>query len=769
MTYDFVSLSHADFEDLSRDVIGRELDLRFEAFAAGPDGGIDGRHARGNKQTILQAKHYAGSRIANLKQAMKRERLSIERLAPERYVLVTSCNLTPSNKSELAGIIGPAVKSEADIFGPGDINSLLRRYPEIAKSHIRLWLTGTAVLERVLNAAAHSFNDITREEIAAKLRVYAPNPSFDAAREILEKQHVVIISGPPGVGKTTLAEMLGYAHLAEDWELIAIRGLDDGLSAVSDSRKQIFYFDDFLGRVALDKNALAKMDSDLARFITRVRKSRNARFILTTRAPIFEEARRHSEHLADQQLDISRYLLDVGIYTRRIKARILYNHLLITGTPQPLIEALIDSGKLARIVDHKNYSPRLIALMTEGSRVASIEPSAYPAAFIEALDNPTQLWDIPFRNHIPRTCQHLLMTLFFCEDFWVPIERLRVAYAAYHATLTAHFGAPRDPKDFEESLKILEGGFVKITGRSVMFVNPSVRDYLLTYMDDFTLLKLAAAASVRTEWTQAVWEHVKRLATMWTVPMPPERAELALSFLPVAATFLTQPVRFKVKESYGVVYHPSGLSNIDRAELLIDWWYACKDERFLVLLQSLVDGPVDGWDPWRDGDDLIQLIGKLRDSGYYDEVPGHDELADILEEGAVNMIEGHSLNSEDLTKLSDAFEEWAHSSSPKLKPVLDRAIEKEFDDIDEVLRDIDSESTVDEHLEMLGKLAKRASIPTSVVQRAIEAGEERKGEIEGRSVYAPSPTVKNVDTQATDTFDDNALNNLFAPLRAANR
>ncbi|KAK0329903.1 hypothetical protein LTR94_034883, partial [Friedmanniomyces endolithicus] len=106
-------------------------------------------------------------------------------------------------------------------------------------------------------------------------------------------------------------------------------------------------------------------DSDLARFIKRVRSSANARFILTTRAYILEEARRVSEYLADQRLDVSKYILDVGIYTRRIRARILYNHLLVAETPPEHIRALIESGKLADIVDHKNYNPRVIEWMTD--------------------------------------------------------------------------------------------------------------------------------------------------------------------------------------------------------------------------------------------------------------------------------------------------------------------------------------------------------------------------------------------------------------------
>ncbi|STW27813.1 Uncharacterised protein [Klebsiella michiganensis] len=47
--------------------------------------------------------------------------------------------------------------------------------------------------------------------------------------------------------------MLCYTFLSDQWELVPIRSLEDGFSAIIDSKKQIFLFDDFLGKVALDR------------------------------------------------------------------------------------------------------------------------------------------------------------------------------------------------------------------------------------------------------------------------------------------------------------------------------------------------------------------------------------------------------------------------------------------------------------------------------------------------------------------------------------
>lgn len=107
MKYDFANLSHSEFEDLCRDLVGAELEVRFEAFAEGPDEGMDGRHATADGSIILQAKHFERSGAAKLLSKMKAERAKIDQLKPSRYILATSSTLTPKNKIDLAAVIGP--------------------------------------------------------------------------------------------------------------------------------------------------------------------------------------------------------------------------------------------------------------------------------------------------------------------------------------------------------------------------------------------------------------------------------------------------------------------------------------------------------------------------------------------------------------------------------------------------------------------------------------------------------------------------------------
>jgi hypothetical protein len=757
MAYDFRNLSPADFEDLARDLIGKELGVRFEAFCAGPDGGIDGRHSPApGESIILQAKHYEGSPFSKLKAAMKRERKSIDALAPARYVLATSCKFTPSSKAELAAQIGPSLATYSDIFGPEDLNDLLRKYPEVLKAHIKLWLSGTGVLERVLRSAAHAYATLTREDIEQKVRVYATNPSFDQSMEKLERHHVLIISGPPGVGKTTLAEMLSYAYLSEDWELIPIRSLEDGFAAIKDSQKQIFLFDDFLGRVALDKQALAHKDSELARFMSRIRRSPNARFILTTRGYIFEEARRVSEHLGDQRLDVTKYVLDVGVYTRRIKAHILYNHLLVAGTPKPYIQALIDSRALPAVVDHKNYNPRVIEAMTDTFRIGEMPPSEYPEAFLEALRNPHQIWDTAFRTHIDDRCRHLLLAMFFLPEFAVTIGALRTAYDPLHSAMSNSYGLPHGPKDFEEALRILEGSFVKIEREMVSFLNPSLKDYLSSYLLDPELLIRLAPTAKSIDWIQNLWNFVQRN------PIAPDYQEkIANPCVELLNMFEKSPVWRPTRENPRTLEY-NDASHTTRLRLLIDWWGLTNDIRFADCAMAIARNPHQGFSAWRDSEALIKFFVQLPNRDYGPKFIYESELLMLIEKALTDLIRW-SAASDDLANIADAVDQAGDAIPGSVSVALEAAVLEEFAEIDSRIQDEENESSLTDRIDALKKFAPRYGVPDEVLEKAISSVKDKIAELEENSSPSSSPHFESTEREP-EKFDDDALRSLFVPL-----
>ena len=147
---------------------------------------------------------------------------------------------------------------------------------------------------------------------------------------------------------------------------------------------------------------------------------------------------------------------------------------MVADTPKEHVKALVSSGEIPKVVDHKNYNPRVVEWMTDAFRLRDVKADEYSDAFLSALKNPRQLWDTAFRTHIDDKCQHVLFAMFFCSEYGVGIEELKVSYGSLHNVLSERYGIRRNPKDFEEAIRVLEGSFINVSNRAISYVNPSV-------------------------------------------------------------------------------------------------------------------------------------------------------------------------------------------------------------------------------------------------------------------------------------------------------
>lgn len=753
MSYDFHNLSDIDFEDLSRELLGAHLGCRFEAFGPGPDGGIDGRHSVGSATTILQAKHYLKSRIDGLKRAVAKEAIKIAPLAPSRYILTTSKSLLPKNKATLANELGTILKNIGDIFGKEDINALLRDHPNVERAHIKLWLSQSAVFERLLRSDVFNYTATSRAEIETKVRVYAQNPSLKKARDILEKQHVLIVSGPPGIGKTTLAEMLTYSYIGEEWDFVAVRSLDDGFAAIVDTRKQIFLFDDFLGRVKLDTHGLAAKDSQLAQFIKRVQGSKNARFILTTRSYIFEHAKRISEHLADTRINLSQYLLDVGVYTRRIRARILYNHLSVSNIPKQFVRALIRSGQLSAVIDHKNYNPRIIEWMTDSIQIGEISAKSYPSVFMHTLDNPDKIWDTAFRTHILPKCQHLLYALYFCSEFGVENAELREAFDPLHLHLCKKYGIEFDPKDFEEAVRILEGSFIKISRSQISFINPSLRDYLSSYLNDKKVLMDFWPGAYCARWAEALTNKMAECGDVTDV----EEKVFAEQFLAIARRF----DQIQVWKPIANDPHAWGLFDINQARrisLLVTWWKQSSNVEFLAIAASIAENTDYRFSSWSEGYELVDMLVTMdADDG---------ELLTPLRsqiDQRIQRLLNQGMAIDDLARVTCAIDSNRDYLPQELVDCAQQAATDAVSGAEDEVANTDSASTLEDQATALREISTQFQVNVDDALKAIKA---RQTELEETEVVADAPSFTADQKEPKDHFTDDDLTNLFAPLLA---
>lgn len=617
--YDFCSLSGYDFALLSRDLVQADRKLFLESFSAGPDSGIDFPYQDGTNKIIVQCKHYGGSGFSALASVLRRkERPKIDLLSPTQYILTTSVSLTPDRKQQIMEILAPHCIEPSDVLGRGDLNNLLSHHEEIEHQHFKLWLTSETVLRRVMDAGIFADSEAHLDRVRLRLRRYVENPSFDRARKILTQSHYCIIAGIPGIGKTTLAEVL-LADLVDRQGFEAFRIAHDlaEIRPVKNSkRKQVFYFDDFLGKTALEK-LQKNEDQRLVELMEEAAGNENWRFILTTREYILNRAKLHYEAFSQPSVDFRLCTINLGDYTRQIRARILYNHIYFSDLPVEYKRALLWNFAYDRILNHRNYNPRVIEYMTQARHACAVAPSLYVREFADSLEHPARIWDHAFRHQISEASRHVLLVLGTLPEN-VLLKDLEAAFWTFYSFRRVRFGFATNSGDWNDALKQLDGSFLatRCEGEDIIvsFHNPSIRDFIEDFLSDSEedVADLISGAHFYEQFT-----------TLWTGQRGRRYRGVdrhADEFLRKFGTKIFGPsariVRTVNTAGEVVGYSSWQVSNEGRAEFALRVANELKSEAANQFLAAVVAGLEKLWHAGHaDREDLVRLVRALTDRG----------------------------------------------------------------------------------------------------------------------------------------------------------
>lgn len=546
--HNFALLSPTDFEELCRDLLQRKLGVDLQAFTKGRDGGIDLRHAPVlGCNWIVQCKHYSGSSFSTLKSKLKNEELpKLSKLKPDRYILATSLGLTPPRVDELFELLKPHCKSTHDIVSKDDLDGQLRDSPDIEQSHFKLWVTSEPILSRIIHNDLFVQSILTKDEVSKRAALYVQTDALTNARKRLIRDRVCILSGVPGVGKTTLAEMLLLDYLAKDWQLVSLhQNVSEGLRAYQQNpkAKQVFYYDDFLGQISSGEKLAKNEDRVLLKLMKSVQATPRKRFVLTTREYILAQAKAEHERLANSEIDLYRFVVNCDDYGDYEKAKILANHLYFHGVPRGHIESLIDGAKFRKIIKHKNYSPRIVEWLTGQAETSSCKPSGYLAHFVSKLDNPAKLWNHAFNRQLSESSRHLLFVFATIGDAAFGHE-LEQVFERFYSQQSSRLHIARTSNDFRSSLNELEGAFIRIHAdsgeRVIQFHNPSILDFLKSELR-------TKATEIRALLQTAIdFIQVQRLALVFELGYQPNKRansiRLAADDAEVLATSLEQTI-----------------------------------------------------------------------------------------------------------------------------------------------------------------------------------------------------------------------------------
>ena len=496
--YDFRVLQPSEFECISRDLLQARENIFIESFADGRDKGIDFRFAYNNDKTcIIQCKRY--KEWNELKTHLKKEVNKVKRLNPQRYILTTSVDLTENQKDTILVMFSPFILNFADILGRKDLNNLLALYSEIENNYHKLWLASTNVLNQIINKDIVNWSAFELEKIEREIRIYVENESLNKALTILKENHYVVISGIPGIGKTTLSYMLVYMLLSQDFDefVYVTNDMDNAAKMLEKEKRQVFFFDDFLGKTSFVQQPVS-FENKLVSFIDKVKNSKNTLFILATREYVLSEALAQYEMLAASNINLAKCVIQMEYYTKTIKARILYNHLAEANIPAEYINAFLDEHSYRELIEHKNFSPRVIQAIIKRQIWKDILPNDFAVKVKEFFDNPISVWEFAFDN-LDVSTRYALLVLVTMGDR-VMLDDFQEAYRTFCTLTYKEIGLTYDDVKWRRTLKVLMNCFIKTESRYGLLLvsmhNPSIADFVVFYLNHnhYTLTQLVAGA-----------------------------------------------------------------------------------------------------------------------------------------------------------------------------------------------------------------------------------------------------------------------------------
>ena len=496
MSYDFYhAFSPTEFQNFARDIIQIKEHIILESFAEGRDMGIDGRYVAKDGYTIIfQAKRIknAGDSIMKI---MRTERTKMDKLLAkgkrvDRYILAIADNITVRKKDEIYRLMSPYIVSTDDILMKEDLNNLLsqKEYQKVEDKYYQLWIPSANILRkqlfRMVNSALVQKSITCYEEILKKREVFVETSVFKDAVMQLRKNRVIIISGEPGVGKTTLAQQLSLYYFAkyQFQAFLSVSSVDELYAALEMEGKKVIFYDDFWGSNGFDTFGSGRQSGELVTFIDRIRRHKDCLLVMTTREYILEQGLEQNEELRRLVKD---YELECRVeqYSDAEKLRIYYGHLKSSCLTWEQTREL--QSNYFSVIYSPNYNPRVIELFTKHIK-PDMPAEKCVAEFDEYIRCPHEFWKKIFHDLSDEAKILYVLTLIFP----MPIE-MHYLEKSYNDEMKAR-ADKLEWKNFSDAVIELEKTVIR-TDRykrgeegllTITYQNPSARDFLIALVKE---------------------------------------------------------------------------------------------------------------------------------------------------------------------------------------------------------------------------------------------------------------------------------------------
>jgi hypothetical protein len=502
----YANLNDVEFEYLCQDVMSKILDTDLRRFAAGQDGGIDLTDSTNKPKIIVQVKHYIKTDVSGLIRSLAKEVKKVEKLKPMQYYICCSKELTAKNISELYLMFSDYMDSDKNIITLNEIEDFLTDGAniDVLRKHYKLWIYSTNILQTIHNNdifidCEYLLSSIHREE-----KYFVQTSAYNHALKCLTKHKTLFLTGDPGVGKTVTSKMLILYYAAKDYRVRYTTDVTDLANlkrALTQDRnaKEVILLDDCFGQAYFEMKS--SQGTELLSLIRFVNASKSKLLILNSRITIFQEARIKTPELVNsfENKEFKVQIINMSAMSDLEKAKILYNHMYFCTENEDYFKAIKNNKNYIKIIQHKNYNPRIIEFFSNPNRYSGVPSSDYFNFVKQCLDNPHMVWDNEYEERMQVVDRCLLMTLFSLSNTTVSCELVKKCFLHRVQIMD---GIDTTINQFERSLKRLQDSFVKIVDekgcKKLSMLNPSINDYLKSKLDGNSLERKSILKSAVT-------------------------------------------------------------------------------------------------------------------------------------------------------------------------------------------------------------------------------------------------------------------------------
>jgi hypothetical protein len=325
-------------------------------------------------------------------------------------------------------------------------------------------------LQRWIPSDSRAPSTLDLEAAAALAQVFVPTAAYGRALSVLDAHRFTVLTGPPEMGKTSIARMIALALMTDGWEAYECTMPEQIFQAFAADRAQVFVADDAFGSTEYRPDAAERWAREMERLL-RLMDDRHWLIWTSRPAPLRAGLDRvHRERGAERFPRPGEVLVDASRLSLDEKVLILLRH----------AKASVTQGVRARlrgvgyvIVSHPHFTPerirRLVSL--DLSLLAWGDAKDLEQMVQRQIRTPTDAMAASF-NALSDEHQALLFALLDAPPG--PVEERQIAHLA---RLHHPEGFSRAPMELVDRLT---DHFLRVTDTlKVDWVHPSWRDVVI--------------------------------------------------------------------------------------------------------------------------------------------------------------------------------------------------------------------------------------------------------------------------------------------------